>query len=133
MRFELAITTFSELAAVSFLNGLTSASTALKLRLLKAVVSNQGSASTVQGFRQKFIFYFAYLIKCCFCIRQLNYCTGVPRATRIFSWGFAPAKRLKTTGLENSGSAAKILLTRENDSALGLPLSSGAEQRNTST
>ena len=34
-----------------------------------------------------------------FCIKQPNYCTGVPRATRMFSWDSAPAKRLKTTGL----------------------------------
>ena len=31
------------------------------------------------------------------CIKQLNYCIGVPRATRFLHWGFAPAKRLKTT------------------------------------
>ena len=34
-----------------------------------------------------------------FCIRQLNYCTRVPRATGMFSWSCASAKRLKTTGL----------------------------------
>ena len=34
-----------------------------------------------------------------FCIKQMNYCTGVPRATGMFSWGSAPAKRLKITVL----------------------------------
>ena len=31
------------------------------------------------------------------CIKQLNYCIGVPRANGIFHWDSAPAKRLKTT------------------------------------
>ena len=35
-----------------------------------------------------------------FFIGQLNYCTDVPRLTGMFSWGSAPAKRLKTTGLD---------------------------------
>ena len=42
-----------------------------------------------------------------FCIRQLNYCTGVPRATGMLSWGSASAKRLKTTGL-GGGHIAKL-------------------------
>ena len=42
-------------------------------------------------------FPFILLIKlnAVFCIRQLNYCTGVPRAAGMFSWGYAPAIRLK--------------------------------------
>ena len=43
-------------------------------------------------------FYFKK-INCCFFIRQMNYCTGVPGVTGRFSWGSAPAKRLKTTAL----------------------------------
>ena len=34
-----------------------------------------------------------------FCLRQLNYCSGGPRASEMFRWGSAPAKRLKTTAL----------------------------------
>ena len=34
-----------------------------------------------------------------FCIKQTNYCKWVPRATGMFSWGFAPAKRLETTAV----------------------------------
>ena len=37
-----------------------------------------------------------------FYIRQLNYCTGDPPVTGLFSWSSAPAKRLKTTDLDLS-------------------------------
>ena len=36
-----------------------------------------------------------------FFIRQLNYCTGVPRVTGRYFRGSAPAKRLKTTVLHS--------------------------------
>ena len=39
-------------------------------------------------------------INAVFCIRQLIHCTGVPQARGMFPWGFAPAERLKTTGLD---------------------------------
>ena len=32
-------------------------------------------------------------------MRQLNYCTVIPRAREMFPWGSALAKRLKTTDL----------------------------------
>ena len=49
-------------------------------------------------------FHFISLIKlhAVFCVRQLNYCSGVPRANGMFSWGSTPAKRLKTTVIENA-------------------------------
>ena len=33
-------------------------------------------------------------------LHLLNYCAGVLRASKMFPWGSAPAKRLKTTELE---------------------------------
>ena len=35
------------------------------------------------------------------CTRQLNYCTEIPQASGMFHGGFAPTKRLKTTGLDH--------------------------------
>ena len=48
------------------------------------------------GFRQKLHkFYFIIKLNAVFGIRQLNYCTGVPRATKMFPWGSAPGKGWK--------------------------------------
>ena len=59
-------------------------------------IFNQGSDKSYTNF------HFILLIKvnAVFRIGHLNYCTGVPRATRMFPWGSALAKKLKTTGLE---------------------------------
>ena len=41
-----------------------------------------------------------YLSNDVFCIRNQNYCTGVPQVSGMFYWDSAPPKRLKTTDLE---------------------------------
>ena len=46
-----------------------------------------------------FCFILLIRLNAVFCIRQLNYCTGVPRATGMFPWGSVPAKRLETNGV----------------------------------
>ena len=59
-------------------------------------IQSRGSARSYTNF------HFILLIKlnAVFCIRQLNYCTGVPRAAEMFPWGSAPAKRLITIALD---------------------------------
>ena len=49
-------------------------------------------------------FHFILIIKLMllFCMGQMNYCTGIPQATGMFSWGSASAKRLKTTDIPYS-------------------------------
>ena len=42
-----------------------------------------------------------------------NYCTGVPRATRMFPWGSAPAKRFKTTALNSLCCLEQRVTTRQ--------------------
>ena len=54
-------------------------------------VQSRGSARCYMNFH----FILLIELNAVFCVRQLNYCTGVPRVTGMFSWGSALAKRLK--------------------------------------
>ena len=69
--------------------------TNLQMGKSRAVIFNQGSARSYTNFR----FILSIKLNAVFCIEQLNYCTGVPRVTEMFSWGSASTKRLKTIGL----------------------------------
>ena len=63
-------------------------------------VQSRGSARSYTNF------YFILLIKlnAVFRTGQLNYCTGVSRATEMLPWDSTSAKRLKTTGLSYKAS-----------------------------
>ena len=100
IKFQMSLLKNTDITFITFLTicyyTTEGASQGLLKSSSRSVVFNQGSARSYTNF------HFILLVKlnAVFRMRQLNYCTGVPRAYELLPQGSAPAKRLETTDLD---------------------------------